>query len=91
MGGLFGENNEQNGKVDSAYHQHQEEQEGLFSQRTMAKMRDTQAQYEDAQASMSVDLARNSGDDPDQMLALLKEMKDNQNKQWNTNKKGDAS
>lgn len=78
MGGLFGSDDENTGNVSSSYHQQQEGQQSTFSQRTMAEMRDTQAQYERTQQSMALDLARNSGDDPQEMLNLMVEMKNNQ-------------
>ncbi|EGQ7648620.1 TPA: hypothetical protein ACPJ0G_002835 [Vibrio alginolyticus] len=78
MGDIFGSNSGDSGVSDSSYQQQQESEQNTYSQRTMAQMRDTQAQYERTQQSMALDLARNSGDNPQAMLDTMVEMKDNQ-------------
>ncbi|CED61891.1 4-diphosphocytidyl-2-C-methyl-D-erythritol kinase-4-(cytidine-5'-diphospho)-2-C-methyl-D-erythritol kinase [Moritella viscosa] len=79
MTDIFNSEHNSVGGADSSQQQQQQTSESTFSQSTMADMRDTQAKYQRTQQSMALDLAKNSGDDPQQMLNLLMEMKRNQN------------
>ena len=78
MGDLFNNTGNTSGGDSNYQSQTESRSESQYSQRTMASMRDTQESFHSTQTKMIDDLARSSGNNPQQMLESMMEIKQQQ-------------